>query len=155
MTKIKFTNGEVFESAEAISVYEAAKAAFGSVSRDVLAAKINGEPKELSTLVEGEAEVQLLTFQDEEGKKIFRHTAAHVMAQAVKRLYPSTKQTIGPATENGYFQDFDAEISFTPEILKDIEAEMKKIVKENLLIERKVLTKEAAIALMKELDEPY
>lgn len=155
MVKIKFSSGENFESNEKVSVYEAAKATFGSVSRDVLAAKINGEAKELSTIVDGEAEIALLTFADEEGKLIFRHTAAHVMAQAVKRLYPETKQTIGPATDTGYFQDFDAPVSFTPDVLKNIEAEMKKIVKENLIIERKVLTKDEAIELMKKLDEPY
>ncbi len=155
MAKIKFVNGELFESAEAVSVYEAAKSAFGSVSRDVLAAKVNGEPKELSTVIDGEADVQLLTFADEEGKHIFRHTAAHIMAQAVKRLYPGTKQTVGPATDTGYFQDFDSEISFTPEILSKIEAEMKKIVKENLIIERKVLSKEEATKLFTKLEEPY
>ena len=154
MAKIIFAGGEIYEG-EAASVYEAAKAVFGSVSREVLAALVNGEAKELSTVIDGEAEVKLLTFKDKEGKEVFRHTAAHIMAQAVKRLYPNTKQTIGPATENGYFQDFDAEISFTPDILTKIEAEMKKIVKENLLIERKVLSKAEAIELMKSLDEPY
>ena len=155
MIKITFSDGQVFESSEAISVYEAAKAAYGSVSREVLAASINGVSRELSTLVDCDAQVKLLTFADDEGKRIFRHTAAHIMAQAVKRLFPTTKQTIGPATDTGYFQDFDAEISFTPDILKDIEAEMKKIVKENLLIERSVLSKEDALKLMRELDEPY
>ena len=154
MAKIVFSSGEIYEGAAA-SVYEAAKAAFGSVSREVLAALVNGEAKELSHVIDCDAEVKLLTFKDKEGAEIFRHTAAHIMAQAVKRLYPNTKQTIGPATENGYFQDFDAEISFTPDILKNIEAEMKKIVKENLIIERKVLSRDEAIELFKSLDEPY
>ena len=154
MAKIVFESGEVFNSDAPVSVYEAARE-LGIISREVIAAKINGEARELSTVIYGEAEVRLLTFRDEEGKHIFRHTAAHVMAQAVKRLFPSTKQTIGPATDVGYFQDFDAEISFTPEVLRDIEAEMKKIVKENLVIERSVLSKEEAIKLMTELDEPY
>ena len=155
MAKIKFSDGQIFESAEPISVYEAAKSLYGSVSREVLAALVNGEAKELSTVISEDSDIKLLTFKDEEGKRVFRHTAAHIMAQAVKRLFPSTKQTIGPATDTGYFQDFDAEISFTPEILRDIEAEMKKIVKENLLIERSVLSKDDALALMRELDEPY
>ena len=154
MTKIVFHSGEVYTSDAPVSVYEAAREV-GIISREVLTAKVNGELRELSTVIDGEATVQLLTFRDEEGKHVFRHTAAHVMAQAVKRLYPNTKQTIGPATDTGYFQDFDAEISFTPEVLREIEAEMKKIVKENLLIERSVLTKEEAIKLMTELDEPY
>ncbi len=155
MAMIKFSSGELYESAEPISVYEAAKAAFGSVSREVLCAKVNGELCELSAVIEGDADVMLITFKDEEGKQVFRHTAAHVMAQAVKRLYPETKQTIGPATDTGYFQDFDSEISFTPEVLTKIEGEMKKIVKENLIIERKVLSKEEAKKFFTELDEPY
>ena len=155
MAKLIFSDGKIFESSEPISVYEAAKSLYGSVSRDVLAADVNGHATELSTVISEDASIKLLTFADEEGKRVFRHTAAHIMAQAVKRLYPNTKQTIGPATDTGYFQDFDAEISFTPEILKDIEAEMKKIVKENLLIERSVLSKEDALALMRQLDEPY
>ena len=154
MAKITFSNGAIYEGEGAISVYEAAKS-LEIISREVLACVVDGVATELSHVVEGESEVKLLTFRDEEGARIFRHTAAHVMAQAVKRLYPNTKQTIGPATDNGYFQDFDSEISFTPEILKNIEAEMKKIVKENLLIERFTLPKDEAIALMKSLDEPY
>ncbi len=154
MFNIKFSTGEVYASEVAVSVFDAANA-LGIMSRAVLTCKINGEMKELSTVVDGDAEVSLYTFESEEGKHVFRHTAAHVMAQAVKRLFPNTKQTIGPATDTGFFQDFDSEVSFTPEILKEIEAEMKKIVKENLLIQRKVLSKAEAIELMKKLDEPY
>ena len=154
MTKITFSTGEVFSSEEAVSVYEAAKS-LDIISREVIAAKVGDEVTELSHVVDGETDVQLLTYRDAEGARVFRHTAAHIMAQAVKRLYPSTKQTIGPATDTGYFQDFDSEISFTPDILKNIEAEMKKIVKENLLIERFVLPKDEALKLMRELDEPY
>ena len=154
MFKINFSSGEIYEGAEAISVYDAASS-LGIVSREHITCRLNGELKELSTLVSDDADVTLLTFKDEEGKQVFRHTAAHVLAQAVKRLYPATKQTIGPATDNGYFQDFDSEVSFTPEILKNIEAEMKKIVKENHLIKREEISKAEAIKLMTELDEPY
>ena len=154
MKKITFASGEVYEFEGEVSVYDAA-AALGIISREVLTCKVNGTLCELSTKVAEDADVALYTFKDNEGKQVFRHTAAHVMAQAVKRLYPQTKQTIGPATENGYFQDFDAPISFTPDILKNIEAEMKKIVKENLLIERIVMNRDEAIKLMRELDEPY
>ena len=154
MFQIKFATGEVYSSEAAVSVFDAASA-LGIMSRAVLTCKVNGELRELSTVLSEDATVALYTFESEEGKHVFRHTAAHVMAQAVKRLFPNTKQTIGPATETGFFQDFDSEIPFTPEILKDIEAEMKKIVKENLLIERSVLKKDEAIKLMKELDEPY
>ncbi len=154
MKKITFSSGEVYEFSSEVSVYEAASA-LGIISRDVLTARVNGELCELSTKVSEDANVTLYTFRDAEGKEVFRHTAAHIMAQAVKRLFPNTKQTIGPATDTGFFQDFDSEIPFTPEVLKDIEAEMKKIVKENLLIERFVLSKDEAIKLMTELDEPY
>ncbi|MBQ8690042.1 MAG: threonine--tRNA ligase [Clostridia bacterium] len=154
MKKITFATGEVYEFEGEVSVYDAA-AALGIISREVLTARVNGTLCELSTKVSDDALVALYTFRDAEGKQVFRHTAAHIMAQAVKRLYPSTKQTIGPATDNGFFQDFDSEISFTPDILKAIEGEMKKIVKENLLIERIVMSKDEAIKLMKELDEPY
>ena len=154
MNKITFASGEVYEFDGVVSVYDAA-AAVGIISREVLTARVNGELCELSTKIDKDAEVSLYTFRDAEGRQVFRHTAAHVMAQAVKRLYPATKQTIGPATETGYFQDFDSEISFTPDVLKLIEAEMKKIVKENLLIERIIMSREEAIKLMKELDEPY
>ena len=154
MAKINFASGHVYDKDGAVSVYEAARE-LEIISREIIAAKVGDEVTELSHIIEGEADVKLLTFKDDEGARVFRHTAAHVMAQAVKRLYPNTKQTIGPATENGYFQDFDSEISFTPEILKTIEGEMKKIVKENLLIERFVLTKDEAVKLMTELNEPY
>ena len=154
MAQIKFSSGEVYEFSGEVSVYEAAQN-LGIISREVITCKVNGALTELSTKISSDAEVQLLTFKDEDGKQVFRHTAAHIMAQAVKRLYPNTKQTIGPATDTGFFQDFDSEIPFTPEILKNIEAEMKKIVKENLLIEKSVLNKDEAIKLMCELDEPY
>ena len=154
MANIVFSGDKRFTCEGPVSVYEAAKA-LEIISREVITARVNGELTELSTVVDGDAQVELLTYKDPDGAKVFRHTAAHVMAQAVKRLFPETKQTIGPATENGYFQDFDSVISFTPDILKAIEGEMKKIVKENLLIERFVLPKDEAIKLMTELNEPY
>ena len=154
MVNIRFSSGEVYEGEEKISVYDAASA-IGIMSREFITCKVNGEMKELSFIVDGEAEVTLLSFRDDEGKHVFRHTAAHIMAQAVKRLFPEVKQTIGPATDNGFFQDFDADIAFTPEVLSQIEAEMKKIVKENLLIKREELSRDEAIKLMRELDEPY
>ena len=154
MGKITFSTGEVYSFNAPVSVYEAARA-LELTSKETLAAEVSGVVTELSHVVDADADVKLLTYRDPEGAKVFRHTAAHVMAQAVKRLYPETKQTIGPATDTGFFQDFDSEISFTPEVLAKVEAEMKKIVKENLLIERFELPKDEAIALMKEADEPY
>ncbi len=154
MAKIKFKSGEEYEFSSPVSVYEAASA-LGIISRELITARVNGELCELSTLISNDAEVELLSFRDNDGKHVFRHTAAHIMAQAVKRLFPSVKQTIGPATDSGFFQDFDSDVPFTPDVLRSIEAEMKKIVKENLLIKREILTKDEAIKLMTELDEPY
>jgi threonyl-tRNA synthetase len=150
---IKFGN-VVLEKNEPLTVFEAAQEA-GLISRAVVAAKINGVVCAMTQMLDGDADVTLLTFEDEDGRHVFRHTASHILAQAVKRLYPETKLTIGPAIENGFYYDFDSEISFTPEVLKELEDEMKKIVRENLKIERFELPREEAIALMKEKDEPY
>ena len=151
--KIKFGT-QVLEKNEPITVYDAASE-LGLTDRSTLCAVVNGTVRALTYEISEDAEVKLCTFADEEGKKVFRHTASHILAQAVKRLYPETKLTIGPAIENGFYYDFDSEISFTPEILKNIEDEMKKIVRENLRIERFELPFEEAVAFMKEKDEPY
>ena len=95
------------------------------------------------------------SFEEELGRNALRHTASHILAQAVKRLYPDTKLAIGPSIKEGFYYDFDRDHPFTEEELAAIEAEMKKIVKENLKMERFTLTREEAIALMKKLDEPY
>ena len=151
--KIQFGD-VVLEKNEALTVYEAAQEA-GLISRAVIAAKVGGEVCALTTPLTADAEVQLLTFADEEGAHVFRHSASHVLAQAVKRLYPAAKLTIGPAIEGGFYYDFDSEIPFTPEVLKALEDEMKKIVRENHKIERFELPRAEAIALMREMDEPY
>ena len=151
--KINFGE-QVIEKSEPISVYDAAAEA-GIISRAVLAAKVDGKLCALTTLIENDANVELLTFADEDGKHVFRHTASHVLAQAVKRLYPEAKLTIGPAIENGFYYDIDSEVSVTPEVLGLLEAEMKKIVKENHKIERFELPRNEAIALMTEKNEPY
>ena len=151
--KINFGT-QVLEKNEPITVYDAASE-LGLVDRSTLCAVVNGSVRALTYEIGEDADVKLCTFADEEGKKVFRHTAAHVLAQAVKRLYPQTKLTIGPAIENGFYYDFDSDISFTPEILKNIEDEMKKIVRENLRIERFELPREEAVAFMTEKEEPY
>ena len=151
--KIKFGE-QVLEKEEALSVFEAASE-LGLASRATLCAVVDGKVCEMTHVLDGDCEVRLCTFDDEEGKKVFRHTAAHVLAQAVKRLYPETKLTIGPAIEGGFYYDFDSEVSFTPEALKAIEDEMKKIVRENIKLERFELPRGEAIALMTEKNEPY
>ncbi len=152
--EVRFTNGSSVQLESGCTVYDAAQAA-GLISREVLCATVNGKVCELSQPIDVDCEVTLHTFEDEEGKNTFRHTASHILAQAVKRLYPETKLTIGPAVENGFYYDFDSEISFTPEILEKIEGEMKKIVKENLRLERSTKPRDEAIAYMKERNEPY
>ena len=151
--KINFGEQSLVKN-EPITVYDAANE-LGLVSRSTLCAVVDGTVRALTYLIDSDADIKLCTFEDEEGKKVFRHTASHILAQAVKRLYPETKLTIGPAIENGFYYDFDSEISFTPEILKAIEDEMKKIVRENLRIERFELPRDEAIAFMTEQGEPY
>lgn len=148
-------NGENYSVESGLSVYDAAKAAGVAVLREVIAAEINGETHELSSPVHNGDDVKLLTFEDEGGKKTFFHTASHILAQAVKRLYPEVKLTIGPAIDNGFYYDFDSDVTFAAEELEKIEAEMKKIVKENLKIERFTLPRDEAKKLMEEKGEPY
>ena len=151
--KFKILDKEI-ELEAPVTVYEALRAAEASNNK-VLAAKVNGEVAELTAALNADAEIIPLTFDDAEGKAVFRHSASHIMAQAVKRLYPEAKLTIGPAVDDGFYYDFDSDISFTPEILAKIEGEMKKIVKENLKIERFLLPRDEAIKLMEERNEPY
>ena len=152
MAIITFQNGKQVEVALPATVYDAAKEA-ELASREVLAAKIGDDVVALTHLLSGDTSVSLLTFAEAEGERVFNHTASHILAQAVKRLYPEVKLTIGPAIEHGFYYDFDADFSFTPDILKKIEDEMKKIVKENLRLERFTLPREEALASM--ASEPY
>ena len=152
MINVKFSNGKTFSSDVPVTIYDAAKAS-ELIDKTVFAALCNGTPAELTQPIEEDCEIQLLTFADKEGKLIFRHTASHILAQAVLRLYPDAKLDKGPSTENGFFYDIDCETSFTPDILKQIEGEMNKIIKENLKIERSVLSRADALELMK--DQPY
>ena len=151
--KIKIQD-KVLEFEAPITVYEAAREA-ELISRAVIGAEIGGKTVALTQELADGDEVKLLTFDDPAGKHLFRHTAAHILAQAVKRLYPAAKLTIGPAIDNGYYYDIDSDVPFGADALKALEGEMKKIVKENLKIERFELPREEAIALMTEKDEPY
>ena len=151
--KITFANGS-FEGAAPVTVYDAAKEA-GVIEREHIAALVNGQPADLTAELTADAEVKLLTFEDKEGRHIFNHTAAHILAQAAKRLFPEVKLTIGPAIDRGFYYDFDTEKPFNADTLTALEAEMKKIVKENLRIERFTLPKDEAIALMQERGETY
>ncbi|MBQ7338828.1 MAG: threonine--tRNA ligase [Clostridia bacterium] len=150
---VKFAEKEMSFDAP-LSVFDAANAA-ELVTRAHIAARVNGTVVDMTRLIDADATVELLTFEDEEGKHVFNHTAAHILAQAVKRLYPTAKLTIGPAIESGFYYDFDSDTPFSADALKAIEGEMKKIVKENLLIRRFTLPRDEAIQFMTEREEPY
>ena len=153
--KITLKDGSVKEYEGAMSVSDIAKDISMGLYRNACSCKINSEVKDLRTVVDSDCNLEILTFDDADGKKTFNHTASHIMAQAVKRLYPDVKLTIGPAIEDGFYYDFDTESPFSPEDLQKIETEMKKIVKEGLEIEKFELSPEDAISLMKEKGEPY
>lgn len=124
-------------------------------TKDTIGVRVNGQARDLTSTVQEDAEVDLLTFDSPEGREIYRHSSAHLMAQAVKTLFPSAKVTIGPAIEDGFYYDFDFERPFTPEDLGEIEKKIKELIKQNLPISRMELTKEEAIQLFQERDEPY
>lgn len=146
--------GKEFETEAAVTAYDAIKEA-GLMTREVIAAELDGETVALTAAISEGCRLSPLTFADKAGQRVFNHTAAHILAQAVKRLYPDAKLTIGPSVEDGFYYDFDSDTPFTREALDKLEGEMKKIVKENLKIERFTLPREEAIKLMEEKDEPY
>jgi len=155
MLKLTLKDDSVLEVEEGLSAYDVAAKISEGLARNALAAKLDGEVIEMTAKVEKEGKIEFLTFNDEEGRKVYRHTASHVLAQAVKRLYPNVKLAIGPAIDNGFYYDFDAEFTFTPEMLEKLEGEMKKIIKENILLERKVVSRAEALELMTSRGEDY
>lgn len=155
MIKIILKDGTVREYEVPITAADITKDISMGLYRNACCCRINGEVKDLRTVVDSDCDFEVLTFDNEDGKKTFNHTASHIMAQAVKRLYPDAKLTIGPAIENGFYYDFDVDEPFTPENLEAIEKEMKKIVKEAPAIERFELPPADAIKLMEEKGEPY
>lgn len=155
MIKITLKDGSVKEYDTSVSAADVTKEISMGLYRNACSCKINGEVKDLRTVIDGDCTFEVLTFDDEDGRKTFNHTASHIMAQAVKRLYPDVKLTIGPAIDNGFYYDFDAPEAFTPENLDAIEKEMKNIVKEGLEIEKFELSPDDAIRLMEEKGEPY
>ena len=153
--KVTLKDGSSMEFENGISVLEVAKTISEGLARVACAAKVNGEVVDLRTELAEDCELEILTAKDADGLRVLRHTASHVMAQAVKRLYPDTKLAIGPSIDDGFYYDFDRESAFTQEELADIEKEMKKIVKENIKLERFELPREEAIKFMEEKCEPY
>lgn len=153
--KITLKDGSSKEYAESMRVIDIAADISEGLARAATAGEINGEVVDLRTVVDEDCELNILTFGDEKGKGAFRHTASHIMAQAIKRLYPDTKLAIGPSVADGFYYDIDRETPLVQEDLAKIEAEMKKIVKENLSLERSAKSREEAIAYFKEKGEDY
>ena len=153
MIKVRLRGDTIKEFESPITAADVAKELGMGLYKAACACTINGVVCDLRTLITEDCDLNILTFDDEDGKKAFRHTASHVLAQAVKRLFPEAKFAIGPATDTGFYYDFDVATPFTADDLVKIEAEMKKIVKEGLDIERFELPVAEAKELMK--DEPY
>ena len=156
MIKVTLKDGSNIEVENGSSVLDVAKKISEGLARVATCASVNGETKDLRYELKGDSTLNIYTFDNDlEGKKAYWHTTSHIMAQAVKRLFPNAKLAIGPAIDNGFYYDYDVEKPFSQEDLENIEKEMSNIVKENLAIERFTLSREEALKLMKEKDEPY
>ena len=155
MAKITLKDGSVREFPDGTTILQIASQLGAGLYKAACAAKIDGKPCDLRTPVSGDCRIEILTFDDEYGRRAFNHTASHILAQAVKRLYPEVKLTIGPAIDNGFYYDFDSDVTFTAEVLAKLEAEMKKIVSESLPLERFEKTPDEAVRLMEAREEPY
>ena len=155
MIKITLKDGSVMEQEAGLSIYEVAQKISERLAKVATSALLDGEVVDLRTILDKDCSLSILTFDDEEGKGAYRHTTSHIMAQAVKKLFPNAKLAIGPSIENGFYYDYDVEKPFSPEDLENIEKEMKKICDEDLKLERFTLPRDEALKLMKDLDEPY
>ena len=152
--KITLKDGSVKEYGQAMSIIDIAKDISEGLARAACAGEINGEVKDLRTVIDADCELNILTANDPKGLAVYRHTTAHVMAEAVKRVFPDAKLTIGPSIDNGFYYDFD-HAAFSRDDLDKIEAEMKKIIKEGKALERFTLSREEAIKFMEDRNEPY
>ncbi len=155
MIKLTLKDGSVREAEQGYSAAEIIKGIGAGLYKAACCVKINGEVMDLRTVIDSDCEFEVMTFDSDEGKKAFWHTSSHILAQAVKRLYPETKLAIGPAIDNGFYYDFDLEKPFTSEELEKIEAEMKKIVKEGLQLEQFEMTPDKALKVLEEQGEIY
>ncbi|WP_199872979.1 threonine--tRNA ligase [Inediibacterium massiliense] len=155
MVKIQLKDGSVKEVNKGVSVLDIAKEISGRLAKEAVAGEVNNKVVDLSYEIHEDVELNILKFEDEKGKDVFRHTSSHMMAQAVKRLFPNTKLAIGPAIENGFYYDFDSEHRFTEDDFEKIEKEMKKIASENLNLERFELPREEAMKYMEGKGEEY
>ncbi|MGN1122226.1 MAG: threonine--tRNA ligase [Eubacteriales bacterium] len=155
MLEFILKDGSSLEMPDGAKIYEVAEKISAGLARAALAAKLDGEIVEMNSTAEKGGKIEFLTFDDEDGRKVYRHTASHVLAQAIKRLYPAAKLAIGPAIADGFYYDIDTDIPFTADVLEKLEAEMKKIIKENLPLVRSVMPREEAVKYMEEKGEPY
>ncbi len=155
MVNITLKDGVVKQVEAGTSVADLAKSLGAGLYKAACAAKVDGAVCDLRTPLEKDCQVEILTFDETDGKKAFWHTTSHVLAQAVKRLFPNAKFAIGPAIDSGFYYDFDVEKSFSPEDLEKITAEMKKIVKEGFEVKRFLLPPDEAVKLLEDMDEPY
>ena len=153
MVKITLKDGSQMEVEEGLSILEITKKISEGLARVATCAEVNGKVKDLRTIINEDCTLNILTFDSLDGKKAYWHTTSHILAQAIKRLYPEMKLAIGPSIDNGFYYDFDTDTPFTPEMLEKLEQEMKKIIKEDIQIERFALPKKEALELMK--NEPY
>lgn len=154
MSKINFS-GNYYDIAEGVSLLDFLKENFKKELKDAIAAKFNGQEADLTFIPETDGNLELILTTSPEGLEILRHSTSHLMAHAVKRLYPNVQVTIGPAIKDGFYYDFDTDKPFTDEDLPKIEEEMKKIIKENIPVVRKIMTKKDAIEYFKKNNEPY
>lgn len=154
MSKINFS-GQSYDMPKEMSLLDFIKQNAKKESKDTIAAKFNGQEVDLTYIPETDGNLELIFTTTNEGLEILRHSTSHLMAQAVKRLYPNVQVTIGPAIKDGFYYDFDTDKPFTDEDLPKIEAEMKKIIKENIPVVRKIMTKKDAIEYFKKNNEPY
>ena len=155
MIKLTLKDGSIRELEAPTAAAEVIKGIGMGLYKASCCVKLDGEVCDLRTVIDHDCTFEVMTFDSEEGKKTFWHTASHVLAQAVKHLYPEAKLAIGPAIDDGFYYDFDREGGFTPDDLEKLEAEMKKIVKENLALKPFVLPRDEAIKFMQEKGEPY
>ncbi|EGD49099.1 threonyl-tRNA synthetase [Ruminiclostridium papyrosolvens DSM 2782] len=155
MIKITLKDGIIKKYQEGVTVREVAESISAGLARAALAGEVDGRVTELDSKLESNCRLNLLTFDDEGGRLVYRHTASHVLAQAVKRLYPDVKLAIGPAIDSGYYYDFEREKPFSIDELESIEKEMEKIIKEDLKLERFSLPRNEAIKFMEEKAESY
>jgi threonyl-tRNA synthetase len=155
MVNVVLKDGSVRQYPEGTAIADIVNDISKKLAKAAVAAQVNGRTVDLSAKLHEDCQLNILTFDDDEGKKVFWHTSSHIMAQAVKRLFPDAKLAIGPAIDNGFYYDFDVEKPFSPEDLQAIEEEMNRIVKEDLTLERFVLPREQAVEFMKERGELY